>query len=504
MTHPDPPPPGDRRWNRGRVRPSAPPASGGGAHRPLTVSELTDRISRTIDREIGYASVEGEVSDLKVSPHAGHAYFTLKDDAAQLAAVCFRQRFASIRGAIRNGARVEVSGPVRVYAPRGQYQIVVEAAREAGVGERMRRLLELREKLRAEGLFDPARKRPLPAYPRTIGVVSSRAGAAVRDVLQVIRRRAPGAEVLIASCAVQGDAAPAQIVRAIRRLERDGRAEVVLVARGGGAVEDLWAFNDEAVVRAVAACAIPTVAGVGHEIDTTLTDLAADVRAPTPSAAAEMATARYETMFARSEALERAMARDLRRRLDAARSRVEALSGSWGMRRPLDALRTLAQRADELAQRIDRAPARRFAEARRAIRAAAERLERASPGARVRRAKESLARLEERLEAAGARRRQRLGALRGRLDETESRLERAAGRAGEDRRKALAAVAARLATLGPSATLKRGYCIVSTPKGRRVVSSPDQTRVGQQLRVRGAGGSWRVAVVPDREDMFDE
>ena len=257
----------------------------------LSVSDITRYLRQVLESDpiLTAVWVTGEVSNLS-RPSSGHIYFTLKDSGAALKCVMWRSSAQRLRFDLQNGLAVEAHGAVSLYERDGIYQLYVDSLRPAGAGGLYLEFLRLKERLEAEGLFDTERKRPLPAFPRRIGLVTSPTGAALQDMLDTLRRRYPLAEVILAPVAVQGDQAPAQIVRALRALNRSAHPAVILVARGGGSLEDLWAFNDERVVRAVAASQAPVISGVGHETDFTLTDFAADLRAPTPTGAAVLAT----------------------------------------------------------------------------------------------------------------------------------------------------------------------------------------------------------------------
>src|SRR5574337_1973109 len=264
-----------------------------------SVSDLNRYVRQSLENDFRLQGVDvaGEVSGFRAYP-SGHWYFTLKDDAAQVSCVMWRNRAEKLGFVPRDGDAVEAQGNVTLYETRGQYQLDVAWLQRAGEGELYREFVRLKAQLEAEGLFAPERKRPLPASPRTIGLVTSPAGAALRDMLNVIRRRFPMADVILSPTPVQGDDAPPQIVAALRALA-DLRPDVIIVARGGGSLEDLWAFNDERVARAMAATPVPVVSGVGHETDFTIADFVADVRAPTPSAAAEIVVARKDDFRAR-------------------------------------------------------------------------------------------------------------------------------------------------------------------------------------------------------------
>ena len=286
---------------------------------PLTVTQLTHALSDLVHENFGLVQVEGEVGRITFA-RSGHWYLSLKDDGAVLDAAVFRGANSRMSWRPQEGDRVVATGELSIYAPRGSYSLIVRRLERAGVGDLLARLEALKGALAAEGLFAPERKRPLPAVPRAVGVVTSPTGAALQDILRVLDERWPGLPVYIAPCMVQGAGAAQQIAAALRLVEAHGKADVIIVGRGGGSAEDLWAFNEEPVVRAVAACAIPVVSAVGHETDTSLCDLAADVRAATPSHAAELVVperdALLEIVDGLAARLELAVARQVQRRRD--------------------------------------------------------------------------------------------------------------------------------------------------------------------------------------------
>jgi len=317
----------------------------------LTVSELTARIKDLLEGGFPSVWVAGEVSNFS-RPQSGHCYFTLKDDVAQIRAVVWRGTASKFKFTLADGLEILCRGHLDVYAPRGSYQLVVDELEPKGVGALELALRKLREKLAAEGLFDPARKRRLPAFPRRVAFVTSPTGAAVRDFLEVMRRRWRGVDVLIIPARVQGEAAVAEIVAGIRTANcLQPVLDVLIVGRGGGSLEDLWSFNEEAVVRAIAASRIPTVSAVGHEIDVTLSDLAADVRALTPSEAAERVVPAAEELAARLRQYRERLRVASLRRLTLARSRLESVASQRTFRRPFDMVHDRSRRLDELALR---------------------------------------------------------------------------------------------------------------------------------------------------------
>lgn len=293
----------------------------------LTVSELNRQAKLLLEGQLSLVWIEGEISDFR-HHSSGHMYFALKDDRSQISVVMFAGTNAALPFKPANGQKVLARGNVTLYEPRGQYQLVAQNLYPAGAGELWLQFEALKEQLRVEGLFDAQRKRPLPGFPRRIGVITSPTGAAVQDIINVVARRAPHMTLVVRPTLVQGEDAPADLVAALKEFEDWGAVELVIVARGGGSLEDLWAFNTEVVVRAVADCALPVVSAVGHETDITLCDLAADVRAPTPSAAAELVAVEREGYLQylddRLVALEAALGRvlrELRRQLDQVRQR---------------------------------------------------------------------------------------------------------------------------------------------------------------------------------------
>ncbi len=296
--------------------------------------------------------VQGEIATLS-KPASGHIYFTLKDATSTLRCVVWKSAAMRIQALLQSGAQIEAHGYIGLYEQGGQYQLYVDAVRLTGEGALYREYLRLKAKLEAEGLFDPARKRPLPEYPNVIGIVTSASGAALQDILNVLRRRYPLVEVILAHCAVQGDAAPGEIVNALQRLNEQGESDLILVARGGGSMEDLWAFNDESVVRAIAASEIPVITGIGHEIDFTLSDFAADLRAPTPTAAAELAVPDREELkgllqgeVSRLVYACQSVFQDTRTQLTGMRHRIEKASPEWMIRND-------RQRLDDLSFRLE-------------------------------------------------------------------------------------------------------------------------------------------------------
>jgi exodeoxyribonuclease VII large subunit len=350
-----------------------------GAQRPLSVSELTGQIKDLIEGTFPQVWVTGEISNC-ARPRSGHCYLTLKDDQAQLSAVIWRPTMARLRFELHDGLEVICRGNLGLYPPQGKYQLIVQEIQPKGIGALELALRQLRDKLAKEGLFDPARKRPLPRFVRKIAVVTSPSGAAIRDFLEVLRRRWRGTDVLIVPVRVQGEGAAEEIAAAIDAVNRlRVPIDCLVVTRGGGSLEDLWAFNEEIVCRAIYRSRIPVISAIGHEIDVTLSDLVADVRALTPSEAAERVAPAAEEIAAQLAHFGRRLMGTLRARQASARASLEALAGHRVFRRPLERVQLAARRLDELQTAADRAAGNRVLRAREAIASLAARLESLSP-----------------------------------------------------------------------------------------------------------------------------
>jgi exodeoxyribonuclease VII large subunit len=475
---------GPPRLARGDSRDAAPkaparPAPAPPRRRALTVSELTDRILGVLETEFVDVWVEGEVSNLKIAT-SGHWYFSLKDEKAQLRAVVWKTDARLVRFRPQDGMKVVARGALRVYPPRGEYQLAVQVLEPLGKGSLQQAFEELKERLEREGLFDPARKRPLPMLPRRIGVVTSPTGAVLRDILRVLRSRYANLDVLVYPALVQGEGAAAEIAQGIRVLDRlaalPGHAlDVIVVARGGGSLEDLWAFNEEAVARALAGSRVPTLSAVGHETDFTIADFVADLRAPTPSAAAERVVQAKEDLAARIAALEERRDGALRLRLARVRARVEAAAAHRVFAAERGRLHVKAQRVDELARRAEAGLVRR-----------------------LERARESATRLAGRLEAFRLDR--QLAARRERLLRHDERLAGLARARAERARGALARLAASLEGLSPLGVLGRGYALVWDAAGERLLRDAALVRPGDGLRIRLHRGALRATALSREEE----
>ncbi len=312
-----------------------------------TVSDLTGEIRLLLEDSFSGIWVEGEVSNFH-QHSSGHLYFTLKDQESQIRAVMFRNQNRQLRFRPQDGLAVLVYGALSVYERRGEYQIVLEYMEPKGLGALQLAFEQLKEKLQAEGLFDESRKRPIPMLPRRIGVITSPTGAAIRDILHVLRRRFAGVDVLIYPVTVQGDQAATEIVDALRELNRRGGLDVLILARGGGSIEDLWAFNEEVVARAIAESKIPVISAVGHEVDYTIADFVADLRAPTPSAAAELVIAKKDELAQRLDDLQARLTGVVRSRLHALMVRIAGLDRHLRLLNPMERIRLQRHRLTEL------------------------------------------------------------------------------------------------------------------------------------------------------------
>jgi exodeoxyribonuclease VII large subunit len=456
--------------------------------RVFRVAEVNRAVRFTLEDNWANLLIEGELSDVR---HAkGHVYFTLNDeeDPAQLRGVMFQSDVRRTKAPLEDGARIRFRGKLSLYTARGQFQLIARSAKLAGEGDLAAEFRKLRAKLEAEGLLDPELKRPLPELPRVVGVVTSRTGAALRDIIRVASERCP-VQILVADCRVQGEEAPASILLALERIQRVDDLDVVIVSRGGGSAEDLWAFNDERVARAIAACRVPVVCGVGHEVDVTIADLVADVRAATPSNAAELVVPERETLLREVQSLERRLSQALDNRVGGLRLRLERLLRPlYGARRVIVPVRRELLASQEKlrhAQRTDlRARRERLLEVH-------QRLMRLDPRSVLRRDRRQLAALTTKLRDAGRlpvrRRRERLVGLRFTLQGRGRPMVREA-------RAAYAEQCAHLDALSPLRVLERGYAIALHEATGRAVRRASEVKEGDRLRVRVSDGEFGAKV----------
>jgi exodeoxyribonuclease VII large subunit len=417
----------------------------------ITVSQLNRRVKTLLEQGIARLWVEGEISNLS-RPASGHIYFSLKDDSAQVSAAWFRQRQRGPALEFKNGDQVLAFGRVSIYEARGNYQLIVEQLEPAGEGVLKRRFEALKKKLLAEGLFDESRKQPLPTLPERIGVITSPSGAAIRDIVSVLGRRFPAVPVVIYPAAVQGDAAPGELIAALATAVRRNECDVLIIGRGGGSLEDLWAFNDEQLARAIADCPLPVISAVGHEVDFTIADFVADVRAATPSGAAEMVVPSQH---------------DWQRRIAALAVRI----GRIGER----AVEDRAQLIDWLGGRLASAVRRQLLAHNNQLQAIRSELIQLSPAVSVQRSIGRLAELRQRL-ATGARN----------LVSTASHRTALLGRA--------------LHSVSPLATLDRGYAIVKDAGTGKVLFRARDVRKGDDIRARLSKGELVATVKKVMDD----
>jgi exodeoxyribonuclease VII large subunit len=438
----------------------------GTPHKILTVSELTLLVRDRLEQGFPDLWIEGEVSNLR-TPGSGHLYFTLKDETSQIRAILFRAGAQRLRFAVREGVHVIVRGRLTVYEPRGEYQIVLDYLEPKGIGALQVAFEQLKEKLAREGLFDSGRKRPVPLLPRCIGVVTSLSGAAIQDILTVLHRRCSILKVLIYPVAVQGDGAAEQITQAIRSLSVSGDVDVIIVGRGGGSWEDLWCFNDEQVVRAIASSHVPIVSAIGHEVDYTLADFAADYRAPTPSAAAEAVAPVLQDLVRVIQNLEERQARAIRAHVGLVQRQVADHCGAMTLL--LFRIQHYSQRLDDAAEQV-RTSFRKYVEHfRQRVQQARHQSMLCSPRNKIRGnlllVPYLMKRVEECLHTRLAFRRERMRSLASLLD-----------------------------SLSPLAVLARGYSIVQTIPDGKIITRTSDVAIHEEIGVTLAEGRLRCEV----------
>jgi exodeoxyribonuclease VII large subunit len=468
--------PAKTQWDFGEL---FPPESSAAPRRVFSVGELTAQVRRLLEKEIGQLWVSGEITNLRVQG-SGHIYFTLKDASAQLSCVLFRGELEVDRSVLQDGRKVTLGGALTVYEARGQYQLRVTSVELQGVGALQVAFEKLKLKLKAEGLFAPERKRALPRYPQRIGLVTSPTGAAIRDVLHVIQRRNPSLQIILAPCRVQGDGAAIEIAAAIRQLNefhlsqtRGGPAaqflDLILVTRGGGSLEDLWAFNEEIVARAIFNSGLPVVSAVGHEIDFTISDFVADVRAATPSVAAEIIS---EGVFASCQFVSEARDRIRQlfyRHFENKTGMLVRMNQRLGRVHPRRRFEDWLQRLDDLQITLLRCAKAGIRQQVVCCRNLAERLARVRPAFLLKQRREV-------------------------FQQAESRFREQAGHRLRELNSRLAAAQARLRLLGPEQVLARGYSITMLAETGRVVRAAEEARAGQKLRTRLKTGEVRSQV----------
>jgi exodeoxyribonuclease VII large subunit len=433
-----------------------------------TVTRLNREVRLLLERGLAVIWLEAELSNF-TQPASGHWYFTLKDQDAQIRGAMFRQRNMNLGFSPKSGQLVLVRGRVSLYEPRGDYQMIVEHMEEAGIGALKREFERLKARLAAEGLFAPQLKRPLPAFPRRIGVITSPSGAAVRDVLHILKRRYPPAQVLIYPTPVQGAAAVPALIRALQLASARAECDVIILARGGGSLEDLWAFNDEGVARAIRACAIPVVSGVGHEIDFTIADFVADVRAPTPSGAAELVVPDRQELLSALRRVGERLVQSGRRELRAAAQLLANLAHRLQRMHPQQRLQHSAQRLDELEQRLRKGLRARLQEPNIRLGAALAALIRATPAHRV-------------------------AVLNARTAQLNIRLRHALERRVQVSAHRLHLAQHKLDAVSPLATLARGFAVVTRADGSVITDAATLT-IGEEIRALVHRGAIQARVI---------
>jgi exodeoxyribonuclease VII large subunit len=450
----------------------------------LTVTQLVRTVRETLELTLDEFWVTGEVSNARGAP-SGHLYFTLKDERSAINCVMFSSAYRRLRFKLTDGMEVIVRGRVNVYEARGAMQFYAEEMEPRGLGALQLAFEQLKNRLEADGLFDPSRKRPLPFLPRTIGIVTALRAAAIRDILTVILARFPNLHLIIRPARVQGPGAAADIADAIEDLNRDGRAEVIIVGRGGGSLEDLWAFNEEIVARAIYRSAIPIVSAVGHEIDYTIADFTADVRAPTPTAAAQLVVPAMRELSQRLAETEATLEGAIAGVIGGYRKEVGHVGAR--LRDPLGLIRDARQRVDEAGAALTAAVSAGAAASRRRVRELGLRLR--GPVAPIRESRLSLSRIAIHLRQAATVRARRF-ALE--LQGHSARLEVAGRRAVELRRARFTELATRLDSISPLKVLERGYAVVTDPRDGRAIVDAATVAPGDELQIRLKRGRLRA------------
>lgn len=440
------------------------PQSGTSKH-AISVSELNRQARLLLERSFLTIQVEGEISNF-VCPSSGHWYFTLKDDKSQVRCAMFKNRNQLIRLKPKQGDKVVVRAKVSLYEGRGDYQLICEFMSTDGTGSLQEAYEELKQKLKQEGLFESTHKQPIPKHPKHIGVVTSPTGAAVHDILTVLKRRFPGLPVTLYPTAVQGDDAPEQICKAIVLAEIHQKCDVLIVGRGGGSLEDLWPFNTEPVARAIFDCNIPVISAVGHEVDTVISDFVADTRAPTPSAAAELISPDQHQLNLRLQQQKQRLIRQLNLSIEQARNSLNSLRNR--LRHPEQQLREQTQRLDHLEMRLKQAGQFTIYKRRNQINNLSTRIYSQAPQQKIDRLTERLNGLYQRLEHS-------------QLNELSQK------------KQQLASLSAQLNTVSPLATLERGYAIVKDENGN-VLMDTQQTRPGSKIETRLHKGSLKCTI----------
>ncbi len=435
----------------------------------LNVSELNAEVNQLLTHGFPLLWVEGEISNL-VRPASGHLYFTLKDNKSQIRSAMFRNRNMKLNIQPKNGMKVFVRGRVGLYEPRGDYQLIAEHMEDAGVGQLQRQFEALKKKLSDAGLFTEEHKKELPEYPKRVGVITSPSGAAVRDILQVLSRRSPHTPVLIYPVAVQGETSKTQIETAIRRANLDQKCDVLVLARGGGSIEDLWAFNEENVARAIYNSEIPIICGVGHEIDLTIADFVADLRAPTPSAAAELLTPDREQLLTDVVQTQLWMKQKIDRDIKQKQQHLDWLDSRLQLQKPSSRIQQQAQRLDDVSTRLQLKMKSLLNEKYLTVQNLGSRLNANTP-------------------------RRKLSESQQTLSHISTRLQQSMTQTIQQNQSSFRIKIATLDSISPLKTLDRGYAIIKDSDSKRLITSKEQLNSNQQIILRLKDGEANAKIV---------
>lgn len=434
----------------------------------LTVSQLTQAIKLCLEGTFTTLWLQGEVSNCKLQS-SGHLYFSLKDANAQISAVMFQREASQLKIPLRDGQQIMVRGEISVYAPGGRYQLLVRELRPVGLGELLLKLEELKIKLHRQGWFKPERKRPIPKFPKTIGVVTSPTGAAIQDMLNILTRRCQGFHLILNPVKVQGEGAAQEIAQAIRQFNEHQLADVLIVGRGGGSIEDLWAFNEEVVAEAIFNSRIPIISAVGHETDHCIADYVADLRAPTPSAAAEIVSAERVQIRQHLKQLEKHIGQSLRHRIIQDKHRLEGLRRQPVLASPYGILSVWIQKLDDLRQGLDRSIQTRLSQIRLQLQGRRHQLAALNPVIRILHSKQLLKQKEE-------------------------LIERAWHRQFDAKKQNLSALKRILSSIDPKNLLQKGYCILFSEKEHCAITSVRQIASNQKVALLLADGELKATV----------
>ncbi len=434
----------------------------------LSVSELNREAKYLLESSFPLIWVEGEISNL-ATPGSGHIYFSLKDKNAQVRCAMFRNRNMRIRFRPQNGQKIMLQARVSLFEGRGEFQLIVEQMQEAGIGDLHRKFEQLKQKLSQEGLFDECHKKPIPKHPKTIGIVTSPTGAAIRDILSVLRRRYPLAEILIYPTLVQGETSASDICKAITKAESDQRCDILVITRGGGSIEDLWSFNEEIVVRKIFDCQIPTVSGVGHEIDFTISDFVADLRAPTPSAAAELITPDINEIIYKVDRLELKAKELIEGKIYIYQNSLDLMRQKLEQQKPANRIINSKQNLGHIKHKLENLIQQKLSINKRAIELASQRLKNNSPGFRI-------------------------STYKAKVDSLRSSLSISFSNEIKMRQQKLESLARNLNAISPLQTIARGYSVIESAD-KHIVSSIKQVSTGDTIKARVSDGIIETKVI---------